>query len=47
MEERIEEGLIKGSINSLTIKETEEILNHMKKSICKIMGKGYRNRILL
>ena len=40
MEERIEEGLIKGSINSLTIKETEEILNQMKKSICKIRGKG-------
>ena len=39
MEERIEEGIIKESIDSITIKQTEEILNQMKNSICKINGK--------
>ena len=38
MEEIINEGIIKDSIDSLTIKQTEEILNQMKKSICKISG---------
>ena len=40
MEERIEEGIIKESIDSITIKQTEEILNQMKNSICKIKGKA-------
>ena len=39
MEERIEEGIIKESIQPVTIKQTEEILKQMKKSICKIKGK--------
>ena len=39
MEERIEEGIIKESIDPITIKQTEEILNQMKNSICKIKGK--------
>ena len=39
MEERIEEGIIKESIDSITIKQTEEILKQMKNSICKIKGK--------
>ena len=33
MEERIEEGIIKESIDPITIKQTEEILNQMKNSI--------------
>ena len=40
MEERIEEGIIKESIDPITIKQTEEILNQMKNSICKIRGKA-------
>ena len=36
MLERIDEGIIKEAIDSITIKQTEEILNQMKKSICKI-----------
>ena len=39
MSERIDEGIIKEAIDSITIKQTEEILNQMKKSICKIKGK--------
>ena len=39
MEGIIDEGEIKGAINSLTIKETEKILKQMKTSICKIYGK--------
>ena len=39
MEERIEEGIIKESIEPVTIRQTEEILKQMKKSICKIKGK--------
>ena len=39
MLERIDEGIIKEAVDSITIKQTEEILNQMKKSICKIKGK--------
>ena len=39
MLERIDEGTIKEAVDSVTIKQTEEILNQMKKSICKIKGK--------
>ena len=38
MEERYEEGLIKGSIDSMTIEKTEKILNQMKTCICKVIG---------
>ena len=38
MEEIIEEGIIKEGVDFITIKQTEEILNQMKKSICKING---------
>ena len=38
MEERYEEGLIKGSIDSMTIEKTEIILDQMKKCICKVIG---------
>ena len=38
MEERFEEGLIKGSIDSMTIEKTEMILNQMKTCICKKIG---------
>ena len=38
MEERCEEGLIKGSIDSMTIEKTEKILNQMKTCICKVIG---------
>ena len=38
MEEIIEEGIIKEAVDFITIKQTEEILNQMKKSICKING---------
>ena len=36
MEDKIEEGLIKGSIDIITIDKTEKILKQMKESICKI-----------
>ena len=36
MKDRINEGNITGSISSLTIKDTEIILNQMKTSICII-----------
>ena len=39
MEKRIDEGEIKGAIESITMKQTEKILNQMNKSICKILGK--------
>ena len=38
MEKRIEEGEIKGAIESITMKQTQTILNQMNKSICKILG---------
>ena len=38
MEERYEEGLIKGSIDSIAIEKTEIILEQMKKCICKVFG---------
>ena len=38
MEDRIEEGEIKGSINYITIKKTEKIIRQLKTSICKISG---------
>ena len=38
MEERYEEGLMKGSIDSITIEKTEIILEQMKKCICKVFG---------
>ena len=39
MEERYEEeGLIKGSIDSISIEKTEFILEQMKKYVCKIFG---------
>jgi len=38
MEERYDEGLIKGAIDSITIEKTEIILNQMKKCICKVFG---------
>ena len=38
MEERYEEGLIKGSIDSMTIEKTEKILNQMKTCICEVIG---------
>ena len=40
MLERIDEGTIKEAIDFVTIKQTEEILNQMKNSICKIKGKS-------
>jgi hypothetical protein len=39
MEDKIEEGLIKGSMDIISIDKTEIILEQMKKSICKINGK--------
>ena len=39
MEDRIDEGIMKESVDFLTIKQTEEILKQMKQSICKIKGK--------
>ena len=38
MEERYEEGLIKGSIDSITKEKTEKILDQMKKCIGKVFG---------
>ena len=38
MEEKYEEGLIKGSIDSMTIEKTKIILEQMKKCICKVFG---------
>ena len=38
MKNRIDEGEIKGSIDTITMGQTETILKQMKKSICKIYG---------
>ena len=38
MEERVEEGLMKGSIDSISLEKMEKILNQMKNCICKIVG---------
>ena len=38
MEEKIEEGLIKGSIDIISIEKTELLLKQMKNCICKING---------
>ena len=56
MEERFEEGMIKGTINSITLEKTEKILEQMKSCICLIEGnkKGtgffckinYRNELI-
>ena len=40
MEERFEEGMIKGAINSITLERVENILKQMKNCICKITGKN-------
>ena len=40
MEEKIKEGIIKEAVDFITIKQTEEILNQMKRSICKIKING-------
>ena len=39
MEDKIKEGLIKGSIDIISIDKTEIILKQMKECICKINGK--------
>ena len=39
MEDRIDEGRIKGSIRPITIKQNEKIIEQMKYSICEISGK--------
>ena len=39
MEERLEEGKVSGAIEPVTIEQTNKILNQMKKSICKVVGK--------
>ena len=39
MEDRIDEGVIKGSISPITIKQIEKIIEQMKSSICEIRGK--------
>ena len=39
MEDKIEEGLIKGSIDIISIDKINIILEQMKKCICKIYGK--------
>ena len=38
MEERYEEGLIEGSIDSMRVEKMEKILNQMKRCICKVIG---------
>ena len=40
MEDRIDEGRIKGSIRPITIKQNEKIIEQMKYSICEISGKS-------
>ena len=37
--ERIEEGLIKGAVDAISIEKFEKLLIQMKKCICKIKGK--------
>ena len=39
MEEKFEEGIIKGSLDSIPIEKLEKILEQMKQCICKIYGK--------
>ena len=39
MSERIDEGIIKGAVDYITVKQTQKILMQMEKSICKIKGK--------
>ena len=39
MSERINEGIIKGAVDYVTVKQTQKILMQMEKSICKIKGK--------
>ena len=39
MSERLDEGIITGAVDPVTIKQTEAILTQMKSSICKIKGK--------
>ena len=39
MSERREEGIIKGAVDIVTIKQTQNILMQMEGSICKIKGK--------
>ena len=56
MEGRYEEGLIKGSIDWITIEKTETILDQMKKCVCKVIGNkigtgffskiSYQNKII-
>ena len=50
MEERYEEGLIKGSIDSISIEKMYKLINQMKKCIYKIdgnkIGTGFFTKIL-
>ena len=39
MDDRIEEGYIPGTINSIPIDKVKKILDQMKNSVCKIKGK--------
>ena len=39
MSERIDEGIIEGAVDYVTIKQTQTILMQMKECICKIKGK--------
>ena len=39
MSERIDEGIIKGAVDYVTVKQTQKILMQMEKSICKIKGR--------
>ena len=39
MSERIDEGIIDGAVDYVTIKQTQTILMQMKECICKIKGK--------
>ena len=39
MSERIDEGIIEGAVDYVTIRQTQTILMQMKESICKIKGK--------
>jgi len=38
MEGRIEEGNIKGAIETIPIEKAEKIIDQMKKCVCKIKG---------
>ena len=40
MEERYEEGLIKGSIDAMTLEKIDKITEQMKKYIYKVFGNG-------